>query len=71
MTNLTKAWVGKAGVAAQLTPYLDAAARAEARRTTKADAGNLESYRTLIRAQSGKAISQDDAATLITFSYLL
>ena len=71
MTNLTNAWVRKAGVAAQLTAYLDAAARAEARGNLKAEASNLESYRTLIRAQAGKAISRDDAATLIAFSYLL
>ncbi|HEX5828138.1 MAG TPA: HYR domain-containing protein [Candidatus Limnocylindrales bacterium] len=68
MTSLTNGWVQKAGTAAQLATYLEAAARAEARGNLKAEAGNLDSYRTLLGAQAGKAISQEDAATLITLS---
>jgi hypothetical protein len=71
MRNLTSLWVSNAGIAAQLVNDLDAASRAEACGNLKAEAGNLASYRALLRAQSGKAITDTNAQMLITFSYAL
>lgn len=69
--SLTNQFVMKAGIAAQLTTYLDAASRAEARGNLRAELSNLASYRSLLKAQIGKSISADDAQRLIGFSLAL
>jgi hypothetical protein len=65
---LTDAWVWKAGVRAELEAYLDAAARADARGNARAEAGNLDGYRALLAAQSGKSLGPTDAETLAELS---
>lgn len=65
---LTEAWVWKAGIRTELEGYLDAAARAAVKGNTHAEAGNLDSYRALLGAQSGKSVSDSDAETLVTLS---
>jgi hypothetical protein len=35
----------------------------------KAEASNLDSYRSLLRAQTGKAITAENSQTLTTLSY--
>jgi hypothetical protein len=65
----TNAWVTKAGIAAQLVGYLDAAAKAEARGSLNAEASNLESYRSLLKAQGGKSVTTGNARRLIEYSF--
>lgn len=66
---LTQWWVTKAGVARELLSMLDAAARAEARGNEKGEAGALADFRSLVKAQSGKAIDPTNATTLIQVSF--
>jgi hypothetical protein len=71
MDVLTAQLVSKPGVAAQLIGYLDAAAKAEAKGNLKAEASNLESYRSLLAAQTGKAVGRAEADALAALSRLL
>jgi hypothetical protein len=68
MTNLTRAWVTKLRVADDLVAKLEAAARAEARKNFRIEQSILDDYRALLRAQTGKSISEADAQRLISFS---
>jgi hypothetical protein len=69
MRNLTSAWISKAGVLKSALSLLDSAAAADARGNAKAEAGKLAEYRGLLSAQSGKAITFENAQILIRFSY--
>lgn len=69
MKNLTAQWVSKPGVAKSALAILDGAAKADASGNLKAEAGKLGEYRSLLLAQSGKAITAENAQTLIKFSY--
>ncbi len=63
--------VEMAGVATQLLSYHDAASKAEARDNLGAEAGNLDSYQSLLRAQSGRSVAPAAADARIAFSFPL
>jgi hypothetical protein len=69
MKNLTAQWISKAGVAKSALGLLESAAKAEARGNANAEAGKLGEYRSLIQAQSGKAITVEFARILMRFSF--
>ena len=69
MKNLTGQWVTKPSVSKELLKLLDSAATAEARGKFQAEAGKLGEYRSLLKAQSGMAITSEYAQILIKFSY--
>ena len=64
--ELTQAYVTKHGIAKSLCAKLDAAERADARSQANAKAGALGAYMNELRAQSGKAITAERAAFLIS-----
>ena len=68
MRILTEQFVTKAGVLKDLLALLGAAARADARGNARAEAGALADYRSLLQAQSGKAVDPAAAATLSRLS---
>lgn len=68
VSNLTRVWVGKAGLVKDLVALLDAAAAAESRGQVKAEAGKLAEYRELVASQSGKSVKPADAERLVAFT---
>jgi hypothetical protein len=64
LCSLTRDYSTNTGIAASLCAKLDAVAIAIASGNTKAKAGALDSYVAAVQAQSGKALTGDQAATL-------
>jgi hypothetical protein len=68
---LTRRFSASAGVADSLCAQLDVVAAASARGNTGAKAGALNAYVAEVQAQSGKALTSDQAATLIRLARAL
>ncbi len=71
LTNLTRRFVTKAGVAADLAADLGRAADARASGKTRQAEAALQDYRQTLQAQTGKSITADRAAILIELSRAL
>jgi hypothetical protein len=71
LCSLTRAWVTNEDVADSLCAQLDAAERAAARGNTAAKQRALASYVKLVRAQTGKSITEERAARLIELARTL
>jgi hypothetical protein len=66
---LTEQWTTKASIRKELLVILATAERAQARGNAKAEASALADYRSLVKAQSGKAIDPANAAVLTRVSF--
>ena len=68
LANLTRRFVTSKGVATELVQYLNDAEVARANGKPKQADAKLNAYRQLVRAQTGKSITSENASVLITLS---